>query len=258
MCRRAIETIVGHDKGVMPRTHATPLPVTLHGIRAGITRLCDLSITGIIEAARIFILVSPIVLSVAQIARAEVPQQATAFTADIGYRADAVTYGPFLVVSESVVEMNGATDETTPADFVRLLADHPGIRVIRIIDCPGTENDAANLSVARMIRKAGISTHVPADGSVRSGGVELFLAGVRRSADLGAEFGVHSWQDADGREARDVPASDPIHADYVRYYEEVGLPAPVARDFYAFTNRTGFKSVHYLTRDEIARFQITN
>lgn len=239
----------------MQRTRQTLLPATQHGIRSGIARLFDLSMTGIVEGARFFILLSPIVLSIAQIGRAEVPRLSSS---PVTSAANAPAYGPFIVVSNDLAEMNGATDETTPAAFARLLAAHPGIRVIRMIDCPGTENDAANLAVARMIRKAGISTHVPSDGSVRSGGVELFLAGVRRSAEPGAEFGVHSWQDEDGREADEVPATDPIHAEYVRYYEEVGLPAPVAREFYAFTNRTGFESVHYLTPDEIARFQLTN
>jgi hypothetical protein len=78
-----------------------------------------------------------------------------------------------------------------------------------MIECPGTEDDRANLRLGRMIHARGISTHVPAGGSVRSGGVELFLAGVSHRADPEAEFAVHSWADEDGLEAKDYPANAP-------------------------------------------------
>ena len=92
---------------------------------------------------------------------------------------------------------------------------YPGITRIEMLDCDGSVDEEANLELARMIRRAGISTHVPANGSVRSGAVELFLAGVQRTAHPNAEFIVHSWMDEDGREANDYPASDPVHAEYL-------------------------------------------
>ena len=137
-------------------------------------------------------------------------------------------------------------------------AAYPQIGLIRMVECAGTENDEANLELARMIRRAGISTHVPANGSVRSGGVELFLAGLHRTYDHGAEFGVHSWEDEEGHQARDLPASDPVNASYLNYYREVGLPAPTAQAFYAFTNATPFQSIHYMTEAELERFGLTN
>jgi hypothetical protein len=139
-----------------------------------------------------------------------------------------------------------------------MIKAYPAIKRISMIDCPGTENDDANLEVARMIRKAGISTHVPADGSVRSGGVELFLAGLHRTYEKGAQFGVHSWIDEDGVQARDVAPDDPINAAYIGYYQEVGLPPQTARAFYAFTNQTAFNDIHYMSEQELARFQIAN
>ena len=74
-----------------------------------------------------------------------------------------------------------------------------------------------------MIHRAGIATDVPPGGSVRSGAVELFLAGAQRRAAPSAEFAVHSWRDADGLEARDFPASDPVNRAYLDYYREMGL-----------------------------------
>jgi ribulose 1,5-bisphosphate synthetase/thiazole synthase len=104
-------------------------------------------------------------------------------------------FGPFGVIDAQIVEMNGTIDSTTPDAFRRMIAAYPGIQTIRMIDCPGSVDDDANLALSRMVRRAGINTHVPKDGSIRSGGVEFFLAGVKRTIEPGAEFGVHSWQD---------------------------------------------------------------
>ncbi len=168
------------------------------------------------------------------------------------------SYGPFNVVSPTVVEMVGDTDSYSPRDFRRLLAAYPGIREIHFVECGGTFDDYANLQLARMIRRAGIATHVPAGGSTRSGGVELFLAGARRTADPGAEFIVHSWLDNYGREASDLPMSDPAHQAYLSYYREIGMAAADARDFYALTNSVPHDSQRRLTLGELASFGLLN
>lgn len=228
--------------------------------RDGIARAGDLSIAGLIDAARLFILVSPIAMGLAQIANASTIETVTVEIEDsASHPANTLAvFGPFAVVTADVAEMRGETDVSSPAQFRRMLAAYPSIRTLRMIEVAGTHNDDANFEVARLIRRAGISTYVPAEGSVRSGGVELFLAGIRRLAEPGAEFGVHSWQGEDGIDARDAAESDPAHATYIRFYQEVGLPPQTAREFYAFTNRVAFNDVYYMTRDELARFQITN
>lgn len=119
------------------------------------------------------------------------------------------SFGPFRVLDGSRAALVGVTDSRSPAQFAAMLAAYPGITMLEMIEAPGTEDDRANLKLGRMIRARGISTYVPAGGSVRSGGVELFLAGTRRIADPGAEFAVHAWADEDGREANDYPADAP-------------------------------------------------
>ena len=133
-------------------------------------------------------------------------------------------FGPFRVIAPHVAEMTGTVDSYTPALFRKMMAQYPGIKRIEMIDCDGSVDEEANLSLARLIRRAGVNTHVPANGSIRSGAVELFLAGARHTADAGAEFIVHSWMDEDGLEAGDYPASDPVHAEYLDYYAEMGVP----------------------------------
>jgi hypothetical protein len=162
-------------------------------------------------------------------------------------------FGPFNLVSADTVEMIGTVDSSTPRQFAALLAAHPSVRRLVMVDCPGSVDEAANHVLARAVRRAGLETVVPAGGSVRSGAVDLFLAGVQRRAAPSAEFGVHSWRDEDGYEARDFPADDPVHAEYLGYYREMGLDDAAARRFYALTNSVGFDDVRYLGARDMAR-----
>jgi hypothetical protein len=229
-----------------------------------IGRVADLSITGLIESVRVAFLVVPLLFSLPQMARAETIVESVDYEIveeagppPVNPKAIA-RFGPFAVIDARTAELNGETDAHSPAQFAQLLATYPLLQRINMIECAGTVDDEANLKVARMIRRAGLSTHVPANGSVRSGGVELFMAGVRRTHEKGAEFGVHSWEDEDGHQARDVPADDPVNAAYVRYYQDVGLPAETARAFYAFTNATPFDQLHVMSESELQHFHITN
>ncbi|KAB2849583.1 MAG: alpha/beta hydrolase, partial [Sphingopyxis terrae] len=163
-------------------------------------------------------------------------------------------FGPFAVVDGTTARMSGDVDGATPRQFAAMLAAFPGVRRLEMIDCPGSLDEEANLILARAIRRAGLETVVPSGGSVRSGAVELWLAGSTRRAAPDAEFGVHSWADEYGREAKDYPASDPVHAEYIGLYREMGMDDAHARAFYALTNATPFDQVRYLTRDDMARF----
>lgn len=152
------------------------------------------------------------------------------------YRRGLAQYGPFLVLDRRTVALVGETNATTPGFFRAMMRDFPGIEQLDMVECPGTQDDRANLKVGRMIRAAGLVTHVPAIGSVRSGAVELFLAGVDRDIADGAEFAVHSWMDDYGREAADFAADAPENRQYIDYYREMGMSDGEAHAFYDFTN----------------------
>ena len=167
-------------------------------------------------------------------------------------------FGPFTVVDDMTIRMAGDVTSATPRQFAAMLAAFPTLKRLEMIDCPGSLDEEANLILARAIRRAGMETIVPSGGSVRSGAVELWLAGSTRRAAPDAEFGVHSWADENGREANDYPANDPVHAEYLSYYREMGMDDAKARAFYALTNSTPFDDVHYLTRGDMARFVTLN
>lgn len=161
-------------------------------------------------------------------------------------------FGPFSVVDSHSAAMRGVIETETPAQFAAMLRAYPGITMLQMIECPGSDDDEANLKLARLLHAAQIETFVPAGGSVRSGAVELFLAGVRRRADPSAEFAVHSWRDALGREAPDLPPIDPVHREYLAFYRDMGLSDDSATRFYALTSSVGFDDALYVAPIQLA------
>jgi len=176
-------------------------------------------------------------------------REAARFASSVDTRGQAemlAQYGPFVVTGTTTASMVGATDSATPAYFDAMLRDYPGLARLNMVEAPGTSNDIANLAVGRRIREAGIATHVPQGGSVRSGAVELFLAGATRTMEQGAQFAVHSWLDNHGREADDFAANHPAHRLYLDYYVEMGMSEQQARDFYDMTNSVPHHSALWL------------
>ena len=184
----------------------------------------------------------------------------TADRAISSFRASAPTalaaFGPFRVVDPTRAVLVGTTTSATPAQFAALLRAYPQLRTLDLVEAPGTENDRANLAVGRMIRAAGLTTRVPQGGSVRSGAVELFLAGARREVEDGARFAVHSWRDNRGREADDFPAGAPEHRYYLDYYREMGMSTDGARDFYAMTNEAPHARARWLDAGEMRGWMV--
>lgn len=168
------------------------------------------------------------------------------------------SFGPFEVLDGRRAALVAETDSYSPSDFQKMLRAFPGIRMLEMPDCPGTVDDFANLRLGRMIRAQGIATRVPDHGSVRSGAVELFLAGASRSAAPDAEFMVHSWIDEDGHEPDDFAATAPVNRAYLDYYREMGLTADKASAFYALTNSVPNDQVLTLGTADLAKYTTLN
>lgn len=161
-------------------------------------------------------------------------------------------FGPFRVLDQGHAALVDVTDERSPRQFAAMLAAFPAIATLEMIECPGTFDDRANLRLGRMIHARGMATHVPDGGSVRSGAVELFLAGAQRIADPGAEFAVHSWADEDGREPQDYATNAPENRAYTDYYREMGMSAAQAAAFYAMTNSVPNADAKWMTAADMA------
>jgi acetyl esterase/lipase len=155
------------------------------------------------------------------------------------------------------MEVNGDTAEcfgtigpTTPARIMRLLLEHPQVKTLVLVDVPGSMDDDSSLRACRLIRHHGLNTHVPADGEIASGGVDMFCAGAQRTVESGAMLGVHSWGGA-GESGDTVPRDHEGHQMYLDYGREMGLPDA----FYWFTiDSASPQDIHWMTRKEMEQY----
>ncbi|MGB3795003.1 MAG: alpha/beta hydrolase [Alteraurantiacibacter sp.] len=160
-------------------------------------------------------------------------------------------FGPFRVVDRSTAALVGITDATSPMQFAAMLQAFPAIDTLEFVEAPGTHDDRANLALGRMIRECGLVTRAGEGGSVRSGAVELFIAGSSRLISPDSQFAVHGWLDDWGRGAEDYPDEAPEHRRYLDYYVEMGMNESQAREFYAMTNSVPFEDALWLTGQEM-------
>lgn len=150
-------------------------------------------------------------------------------------------------------EMVGTIDASTPCRVRELFADHPQVEVIVMVDVPGSADDEANFEAAQLVHERGVTTLVPADGEIASGGVDFFAAGEERIVEAGGELGVHSWATGDGLEGADLPRADPEHDVYLDFYAAIGIP----EEFYWFTlDAAPADGIHPMTEDELLTYGI--
>lgn len=150
----------------------------------------------------------------------------------------------------------GTMTEAVPCKIRALRDAHPDLRILVLGNINGTIDEDATMDAALMINRWGLDTHVADGAKIASGGVTLFLGGVRRSIGEGAELGVHSWAYTDdGVEGRSLPAEHPEHQVYLDFYDRIGMQ----QEFYWFTLAVaGAEEIHVMTRDEIERFRMAN
>lgn len=158
--------------------------------------------------------------------------------------------GTQMVVQGDQLVMSGTITSRTPQNFERLLAMNPQIRTLVQTEVAGSIDGEATTAMGYRVRALGIATHLRSDSVVDSGGVDLFLAGRRRTMERGASIGVHSWRNG-YREGSSYPPSSPEH-DLTRGYiaDMLGSDA-----FYWFTLQAApSDGIHEMTTAEIARF----
>lgn len=165
-------------------------------------------------------------------------------------------YGVFLYQDDTTLVMNGTIGSSTPKDWDDYIKAYPDTKHIIMKDCPGSEDDTANLEAARKVHQRGVSIHLPSAAVIASGAVDFFLAGVKRTRDEGSMIGVHSWSDG-SKDATAFPVGDPEHQPYIDYYKEVGFSEEDAKAFYYFTiNAAPAAGIHYMTDAEIAQYKL--
>jgi hypothetical protein len=151
--------------------------------------------------------------------------------------------------------LTGTLGGTTLAQMEYLIETFPEVQTLVLANIQGSENDQVNLQTARLVRASGLNTAVPMGGEIYSGGVDLFCAGVGRSAAEDAKIGVHSWAEG-GTSAHELPPEHPQHVAQVAYFTEM-LGPETGPAFYWFTIEAApAEGMHLMTPEEIARYML--
>ncbi len=168
--------------------------------------------------------------------------------------------GVFKVLTgDTIIEMNGVIGSTSLNDFNTLFSAFPDIDTINIKQCDGSEDDTINLQLSSRVHQLGLNTHLLSGGLIASGGVDFFLAGIKRSKGTNTKIGVHSWSDGGSTQATDFPVGHAYHLPYINYYVSVEFSQQQAEDFYYFTiNAAPATDVHWMTDTEIETYTIIN
>ncbi|HET7713131.1 MAG TPA: alcohol dehydrogenase catalytic domain-containing protein, partial [Patescibacteria group bacterium] len=164
------------------------------------------------------------------------------------------------IVDGDKLYLLGTFDHGTYKQVLDLLDSHPDVRTLVFTANGGSIDDARTLDLGREIRQRGLNTHLVSNGVLVSGGVSLFLSGVRRTAGYGTLFGVHSWEQcwdyvvsSGCRDAQDYPRTNEehdLHGDYI----ETMLGD---REFYWFAiGSAPSASVHWLSLNEVEEYGI--
>lgn len=169
-----------------------------------------------------------------------------------GVQAQSLTFeADYIDGIGEVAWLEGEIETRSLADFNHFMARNPETRLLIFYDVPGSADDITNIELSARIRALGLDTHAPGDSFIASGGVDLFLAGVVRSIECGAQLGVHSWQAGDGLEGGDLPRNDPEHHLYLDYYRSIGI----ADAFYWYTlEAASAADIHIMSDAEIAQY----
>ena len=168
-----------------------------------------------------------------------------------------------LDIRDEFLFVEGTINSATHDDIKRLLDAHPDVQTLVFTNVPGSMDDEVNLEAGRLIRARGLTTYLPAKGSVASGGTDLFLAGSKRIVERGAQIGVHSWGTMEGGifglfgativEGRDVPKDSPEHRRYLGYYRDLSIP----ERFYWYTlEAASLEDIHWMRKEEMADYGI--
>ena len=153
-------------------------------------------------------------------------------------------------VEGDTLYMSGEINSKTLNQFETLMDQHPNVTRLVVLDVPGSIDDNSMIQLGYRVRELGLNTHLDADSQIYSGGVDLFLAGVQRTMETGAIWGVHSWSDGTNQ-ATDYPRGAPEHEQNRLYIQRMlGDDA-----FYWFTIEAApAEEIHVMSGEEIRRF----
>ncbi|MBA6156259.1 alpha/beta hydrolase [Tenacibaculum sp. S7007] len=167
------------------------------------------------------------------------------------------TFGIFKVSDDQKsIEMNGTINSSSLVNYNKLYTKYPKIKTINIKNCDGSSDDEINLKLSKRVHDLNIDIHLLDNAEIASGGVDFFLAGIKRTRGSNTKIGVHSWA-GDNTIATDFPVGHANHLPYINYYKSIGFSDVDAKAFYYFTiNAAPANSIHWMTEEEIIKYKM--
>jgi len=162
-----------------------------------------------------------------------------------------------LEIDNNTATLNGTLGTKTYIQIAQLIEDNPSVDTLILQQIDGSINDDINMHTGRLIHQAKLTTVVPSDGDVNSGGVDLFAAGFKREYRQGGKVGVHSWCCVNGKSAHLLPKDDAAHGAQLTYFREI-LGKELGPQFYYFTiNAAPADSIHVMTQTQLTKYLLT-
>lgn len=128
-----------------------------------------------------------------------------------------------------------------------IIKTNPQVDTLVFTAMPGSIDDEVTFKMGRWLRAKKLNTHLTAQSVIASGAVDLFLSGVNRTMENGAQLGVHSWSDG-RKEAADYPKGSEEHVLNRDYIVDMG----VSEAFYWFTiYEAPADAIHWMSKEEI-------
>ena len=160
-------------------------------------------------------------------------------------------YGQYELQADNSVTLTGSINANSETDLKDLLSDHTDVSKLVILSCTATQLAEETINTATLIRDNNLHTHLDENATISRGGLDIFLAGTKRTKDEGAQIGVGAWRDASGNIATDFEFGDSVHTPYLNFYVDMGINYSLASDFYYFSIQAAGPDEVFILTDEL-------
>ena len=162
-----------------------------------------------------------------------------------------ISYFVITDLTNTLATLVGSLGPTLPNAIKLLHQNFPDVQVIGLLNINGGVNMYAIAESMEWIREYGYGTWASADSQVLSAGVDIFMAGKYRYAEVGAQMGIHDFNHLDNSGYK---LNNPAIALMKDTYQKMGI----SPDFFDFMRSVPTDNMHFLSVEEMQKYQITN
>ena len=145
--------------------------------------------------------------------------------------------------------ISGTLGTSVHAGLLALKEKTPNIKALYLSDIIGSNDVEMTGKAMEFIMDNNLSTYVPKDSFIKSGGVDLFMAGTKRYVSEGAKVFIHNF----GGE---------INSQYgqatMQYLKGLYDRAGIHNSFFAFMRKVPSTNLYEMTPNELQQYNIIN